>query len=288
MKHPYVNAPQHQRWRSAMADRQPLDVDPVVSAPWRISAADVVATAGSCFAQHVAQRLQAAGLQFLKTEAEHPILSPEVAAAFGYGPFSARFGSIYTSRQLLQLIRRAYGRFIPLDDVWQDETGHLFDPFRPTIQPGGFPTRREYDLDRKRHFAAVREMFETVDVFIFTLGLTECWSAKADGAVYPLCPGVAAGRFDPDQHVFLNLGVREVVDDLSAFLTELRAVNPKTRLILTVSPVPLAATAEPRHVWTSTTLSKAVLRVAAEEIAKQPDVIYFPSYEVITSPWRLS
>ena len=76
----------------------------------------------------------------------------------------------------------------------------------------------------------------------------------------------------------------EVVDDLNAFLTELRAVNPKARLILTVSPVPLAATAEPRHVWTSTTLSKAVLRVAAEQIAQLPDVIYFPSYEVITSP----
>jgi hypothetical protein len=284
MKHPYINAPQYRRWHAAMAERQPSEVDPVVAAPWRISANDVIATAGSCFAQHVAQRLQAAGLRFLKTESEHPILSSEVATAFGYGPFSARFGSIYTSRQLLQLIRRVYGRFTPVDDVWVDEAGHLFDPFRPTIQPEGYPTRREYDLDRKRHFAAVREMFETIDVFIFTLGLTECWGAKADGAVYPLCPGVAAGRFDPNQHVFLNLGVTEVVDDLNAFLSELRAVNPKVRLILTVSPVPLAATAEPRHVWTSTTLSKAVLRVAAEQIAQQPDVIYFPSYEVITSP----
>jgi hypothetical protein len=285
MTHPYRNAPAHQRWSSAMTRTLPDDIDPVISAPWKISTSDMIATGGSCFAQHVAQRLRDAGLRHLELETAHPTLSPKTAAAFGYGPFSARYGAIYTARQLLQLLRRAYGRFTPQDDVWEDGmTGNLFDPFRPTIQPNGFPTWREYEVDRKRHFAAVREMFETLDVFIFTLGLTECWSAKADGAVYPLCPGVAAGRFDSDKHGFCNFGVREVTDDLDQFLTELRAINSKARLILTVSPVPLAATAEPRHVWISTTLSKAVLRLAAEEIARRPGVIYFPSYEIITSP----
>lgn len=284
MKHPYADAPSHRRWRSAMAECLPGEIDPAVSSPWRISATDVIATAGSCFAQHVARRLHAAGLRHLETETAHPMLSPKTAEAFGYGLFSARFGSIYTARQLLQLLRRAYGRFTPLDDAWPGEDGRWFDPFRPTIQPGGFPTRREYDRDRERHFAAIRDMFESIDVFVFTLGLTECWSATADGAVYPLCPGVAAGRFDPDRHTFLNLSVRETVEDLDAFLSELRAINPKVRMILTVSPVPLAATAEPRHVWTSTTLSKAVLRVAAEEIARRPGVVYFPAYEIITSP----
>jgi hypothetical protein len=284
MKHPYIGTPGYRRWRSAMTELPPSDIDPIVSAPWRISSTDRIATAGSCFAQHVAQRLQAAGMRFLITEPAHSILSAETASAFGFNLFSARFGSVYTSRQLLQLLRRAYGRFNPLDDVWHGEDGRLYDPFRPTVQPGGFPTRREYDLDRKRHLAATREMFETADVFIFTLGLTECWKAKADGAVYPLCPGVAAGHFDSDQHIFENLSVQDVIEDLNMFLTEVRSVNPGIRLILTVSPVPLAATAEPRHVWTSTTLSKAVLRVAAEEVARQPGVIYFPSYEVISLP----
>jgi hypothetical protein len=184
----------------------------------------------------------------------------------------------------LQLLRRAYGRFAPRDDVWARADGRLFDPFRPTIQPDGFPTRREYDLDRRRHFAAVRRLFEEVDVFVFTLGLTECWCAADDGAAYPLCPGVAAGEFDPARHVFHNFSLEEVVADLDAFLAELRAVNPQARLLLTVSPVPLAATAEPRHVWTSTTLSKAVLRLAAEEMSRRPGVAYFPSYEIVTAP----
>jgi hypothetical protein len=283
MKHPYTTAPPHQRWRSAMTRCAPGEIDPVVESSWRISASDRIATAGSCFAQHVARRLRAAGLGVLDAEPAHSILSEATAEAFGYGVYSARFGTIYTTRQLLQLFRRAYGRFSPLEDVWE-EHGRLYDPFRPVIQPRGYPTSREFALDRARHLAAVREMFETATVFVFTLGLTECWRSRLDGAVYPLCPGVAAGEFDPGRHEFHNLSAQETIADLDAFLVELREVNPGVRVILTVSPVPLAATAEPRHVWTSTTASKAVLRVAAEEISHRPGVTYFPSYEVITSP----
>jgi hypothetical protein len=54
---------------------------------------------------------------------------------------------------------------------------------------------------------------------------------------------------------------------------------------LTVSPVPLIATYEPRHALVSTTYSKAALRVAADEVERKFDnVFYFPSYEIITSP----
>jgi hypothetical protein len=283
MKHPYTAALPHQRWRSAMTRVAPNQVDPVVHSSWRISASDRIATAGSCFAQHVSHRLRAAGLGVLDTEPAHSILSAETAAAFGYGVYSARFGTIYTTRQLLQLFRRAFGRFSPVEDEWE-EAGRLYDPYRPAIQPRGFPSRKEFELDRVRHLAAVREMFTSATVFVFTLGLTECWRSRLDGAVFPLCPGVAAGQFDPDRHEFHNLSAQETIEDLDAFLIELREVNPDIRVILTVSPVPLAATAEPRHVWTSTTASKAVLRVAADEISRRPGVTYFPSYEVVTSP----
>ena len=56
-------------------------------------------------------------------------------------------------------------------------------------------------------------------------------------------------------------------------------------MILTVSPVPLAATARAdAHVVSATSYSKAVLRVAAEQLAQaDPAISYFPSYEIITS-----
>jgi hypothetical protein len=37
-------------------------------------------------------------------------------------------------------------------------------------------------------------------------------------------------------------------------------------------------------VLVSTTLSKAVLRVAAERLSQLPGVAYFPAYEIITAP----
>jgi hypothetical protein len=283
MSHPYSNIPGYRRWRSGVAETPPADLDPVVAFPLRISPQDRIAAAGSCFAQHVARHLRLRGFQFLDTEPAHPLLSAETARQFGYGVFSARFGNVYTSRQLLQLLRRAYGRFQPIDPVWQ-EADRYFDPFRPSVQPNGFATREELAADRQQHFAAVRRMFEQADVFIFTLGLTECWVSLEDAAVYPMCPGTVAGKFDSRRHAFLNLTVEDVVADLTAFLAELRQVNSRIKMVLTVSPVPLAATAIDRHVWVSTTASKAVLRVAAERLAGMPGVAYFPAYEIITSP----
>ena len=283
MTHPYSDAPAYRRWRSGVAAAPPGELDPVVDFPFLISPTDRIAAAGSCFAQHVARHLRGRGFAFLDEEPAHPLLPADTAARYGYNLYSARYGNVYTSRQLLQLLRRAYGRFVPCEDAWVEE-GRIYDPFRPGIQPGGFATRQEYGLDRAQHFAAVRRVFEQADVLVFTLGLTECWTSRQDGAVYPLCPGTVAGTFDPQRHQFVNLEVDDIVADMQAFLDELHRVNPRVRLILTVSPVPLSATALDRHVLVSSTLSKAVLRVAAERLSKLPGVAYFPAYEIITAP----
>lgn len=75
-----------------------------------------------------------------------------------------------------------------------------------------------------------------------------------------------------------------MVEHLELFLAELSVVNPKAKVILTVSPVPLIATFEPRHVLQSTVYSKSVLRVAAEEIVRNhSNVEYFASYEIVTA-----
>jgi hypothetical protein len=210
---------------------------------------------------------------------------PALAEQFGYGLFTARYGNVYTTRQLVQLFKRAFGSFVPVDDVWQDAQGHFLDPYRPRIHPGGFKTMAEYRTDRARHFAATREAFTKLDVLVFTMGNTEGWVNREDGAAYPLCPGVAGGTFDPAHHALLNLDVADVTRDMSEFITLLRGVNPGARLILTVSPVPVKATALDRHVLVSSTFTKSVLRVAADEVVRKHEgVVYFPSYELATGP----
>jgi hypothetical protein len=285
---PYEGLPDHAFWRRAVAQMPWGQVNPVLAPGFCPSPESRIATGGSCFAQHIGPALARHGHAFFVTEPAHPIASPELAMSYHYGLFSARYGNIYTARQLLQLFQRAYGWLQPLDDMWRADDGTLIDPFRPQIQPGGFLTVQEYHLDRAQHFAAVRRLFEQLDVFIFTLGLTEAWRARADGAVYPLCPGTAAGVFDAAAHEFHNFTVAEVEADLLEFADCLRAVNPRARLVLTVSPVPLVATARAdTHVLTATTYSKSVLLVAAATAAaRRPGIDYFPAYEIIMGPYE--
>lgn len=288
MTHPYRNLPAYTRWSRAVAEPPYSDVDPVVGFPFELAPQDKVATAGSCFAQHIARRLKGSGYNYFVSEPGHPLASEELAERFNYRIFSARYANIYTTRQLLQLIERAYGKREPLENHWELPGGRFADPLRPTIEPTGFASVTELEADRRAHLASVRRMFEELDVFVFTLGLTEAWIDSADGTVFPVCPGVAGGTFDAERHKFHNFSVGEVVADLQAALDRIIAVNPDARFILTVSPVPLVATAVDQHVLVSTTYSKSVLRVACEDVAtKFPDRVgYFPSYEIIMGTYN--
>ena len=285
-KHPYAALPQYTRWSKSVAGLDYTQIDPVVSFRFRIEPSDKVATAGSCFAQHIARHLSAAGFNYFVPEQAHEVLTmvPGLPEHHGYGLYSARYGNVYTSRQLLQLYKRAFGTLVPQEKPWLGPDGGWLDPCRPTVQPGGFATRDELERDRAYHLACVARMFQELDIFVFTLGLTEMWHCKSDGMALPVAPGVAGGVYDEDRYGFTNLSVDDVVANFSEFVELLQAVNPTARIILTVSPVPLAATAKMQHVLVSTTLSKSILRVAADILdTKFGHVSYFPSYEIITA-----
>ncbi|SFJ12362.1 GSCFA family protein [Nitrosomonas sp. Nm34] len=75
------------------------------------------------------------------------------------------------------------------------------------------------------------------------------------------------------------------MSDLKEFIQKAKSVNKDINILITVLPVPLITTYENRHVLTSTIASKSTLRVAADEAERLFDnVIYFPSYEIVTSP----
>jgi hypothetical protein len=258
-----------------------MDVDPVVDVKFQISPGDKIATAGSCFAQHIAGHLDKTGYNHFVAEPGPAFIPEAIRRKFGFGVFSARYGNIYTARQLVQLFDRAYGAFQPVEDVWEDD-GAFLDPFRPHVQPIGFRSLAEYQIDREQHFGAVRKVFEQCDAFIFTLGLTEAWLSRADGSVFPICPGCGAGTFAAERYVFHNFDYEEVLTDMRDFRNRFRSVNRSAPVILTVSPVPLVATADRRHVLASTVYSKSVLRAASGKLEELfADVSYFPSYELI-------
>jgi hypothetical protein len=273
--HPYRGLPAHQFWSTGIAAVPAEALDPVAEAKFTLAPTDAVAAAGSCFAQHIARHLKGAGYNFLQTEAP---LTPDEPV------FSARYGNIYTTRQLRQLLAGAYGLHRPATRMWRRPDGRFIDPLRPQMFPAGFATGDEALAARREHLQAVQRVFEDCAVLVFTLGLTEAWLA-ADGTALPVPPGVLGIDPPGDTARFHNFTVAEMRADLEQFLVDLADLNPRARVILTVSPVPLVATYESRHVLVSNTYSKAALRVVAEETAAaHPHVAYFPSYEIITAP----
>ena len=142
----------------------------------------------------------------------------------------------------------------------------------------------DVETSRRHHLAAVIRLFEETDVFVFTLGLTEAWISTKDGAVFPVAPGVSGGTYDPSDCKLVNLSYVEAVKDMRMFFARMRQINGRMKFLLTVSPVPLMATATQNQVIVATTYSKSVLRAVAGHLADTLHYVdYFPSFEIISS-----
>lgn len=282
--HPYKVQPERAFWRKAVGQRQYFDLSDIWQ-PILIKKTDRIATAGSCFAQHIGNNLAARGANFMDMEPAPPVFScGKEARDWGYGVYSCRYGNIYTSRQLIQLFDEAHGKRVPIERVWESNS-RFYDALRASNDPVGQDSEETVLALRELHLDAVRRMFAELDLFVFTMGLTEGWEHRDDGTMFAVAPGTVAGNYDPAKYVFHNLRHREIREDMIGFWERLKSVNPNARMLLTVSPVPLAATATKNHVLVASTYSKAVLRAVAGELAEDfEDIFYFPSYEIISSP----
>jgi hypothetical protein len=281
----YKNQPSESFWLKTVKSGMLPSSNP----KFMLSPQDKMMMAGSCFAGRLAHALSGTE-NFLVTETLPPIFEfpfnfvgcqtdpRSVHNTYEYGLFTARYGNVYSVRQLLQLFSRAFGKFKPIDDCWVRQDGTFVDAFRPNINPEGYVTKKELLADREYHLRCVRDAFEQMDVLVFTGGFCEVWRSKYDGAVYPLYPMSFNQR--EDAYEFCTLYCSEIIADFDEFCALLKSVNPKAKIILTVSPVPLLATARDEHVVTASIATKSTLRAAFMEIAdKHESVSYFPSYD---------
>ena len=98
--HPYVGKDRRAFLRSAVAGLLPLEI-----ADWYRRKFDIggmkIASAGSRFAQHIGRALKVAGVQYVDMEPPPPGLARAHWQAYGSGMYSARYGNVYTSRQML-------------------------------------------------------------------------------------------------------------------------------------------------------------------------------------------
>jgi GSCFA family len=137
--------------------------------------------------------------------------------------------------------------------------------------------------------AETRRIFDATDVFILTFGLSEVWYDEPTGNVF--WRTIPKDAYDPARHKFRVSTVDENKDNLRAIYTLIRKHRPDARIIFTLSPIPLIATFRDNACLTSNSVSKAVLRVAIDEVVREnaaEDVLhYWPSYELVTDVFHL-
>jgi hypothetical protein len=199
--HPYKDLPPDRFWRDGVASRIWSEIDFLAETKFKLTASDRIATAGSCFAQHIAKNLGMLDLTHFVAEQPPHLLSARRREELSYGVFSARYGNIYTARQLRQLIEFAFAQREP-SGLFAKEKSGWFDLLRPGVQRQGFDTIHDLECDRAFHLDCVARMFLEADCFVFTLGLTEAWYDAATGVVFPVCPGTRIGEFDAAAHRF--------------------------------------------------------------------------------------
>ncbi|UPM51375.1 GSCFA domain-containing protein [Synechococcus sp. A10-1-5-1] len=284
-KNPYSDLPKSAFWKTGVAQENPYAIEGIYKKKFDIPASAKIATAGSCFAQHISRHLKKNGYNVLDVEPPPPGLPKDLHQKFGFSMYSARYGNIYTVRQLLQLAQEVAGEWTPQNYIWE-KNGKFFDALRPAVEPEGLDSPEEVAEHRRYHVSRVKKLLESLDLFIFTLGLTEMWAHKESGTVYPTAPGTLVGNFDDDLFEFQNSRFGPINSDMKCFVEVLRRIRggKSFQMILTVSPVPLTATASGHHVLPSTVYSKSTLRAIAGLWADRPFVDYFPSYEIVTNP----
>ena len=116
------------------------------------------------------------------------------------------------------------------------------------------------------------------DMLVITWGTAWVYQLRNTGEVVGNCHKVPEREF-----VRYRLSVEEIVAEYTQLLGRLWALNPKVRVLFTVSPV--------RHLKDTlhgNQLSKATLLLAVDELCRRyPDRLhYFPAYEIVMDELR--
>jgi len=143
-------------------------------------------------------------------------------------------------------------------------------------KPYSHPRLEEYF--NRAQAAQLRDSIATFDVYVVTCGLAFSWFSKANGK-----PTV--GTDTDNLHLYKQRleGVRENAEHIRAMVTAIRAINRNIKIVLTVSPVPMAVDFSGRPAMVADMLSKSTLRLALDDFMKSApqDIYYWPALEIV-------
>ena len=203
---------------------------------------------GSCFAEHIAGRLAAAKFRI------------------AVNPTGVLFNPLSVAGTLHALLER---RPVRREELHADGELWFHYDFHGSFSADD-PDRALASMNAARQAGA--EALEAADFVLLTFGTA--WVYERDGGVVANCHRQPAAAF-----VRRRLTVGEIVAACAPLFDGALAGK---QIVLTISPVRHIGDGLPENA-----LSKAILRVAAAELAERcPNVHYFPAYEIVTDDLR--
>lgn len=222
---------------------------------YRLRHSDKLLVMGSCFAEHIGKRLEQMKFRTM------------------INPYGVLYNPLSIAEGLKRLIEQR---------PFTEEELHEFPD-------GGWNTWLHHSHyshpDKSTALTAINSSMEAAshqlaeaDVLILTLGTAWVYRLQDTNEVVGNCHKVPERRF-----IRQRLQVRKIVDTLSTILRRTYEINPKLRVLFTVSPV--------RHLKDGlhgNQLSKSTLLLAIDELCQMfPEQChYFPAYEIVMDELR--
>ncbi|SMX29720.1 GSCFA family protein [Pelagimonas phthalicica] len=249
---------------------------PSVAPGFKIDASSSVFTIGSCFARNVEEAL-----------IERGVSVPTASFSAAQDKIPGRPNRVlnqYNPGTMLQCVENVFGKKIEggIYDAGRDKLKKQY--VDSLLSTGGAPTSLNRVNERRAEIDQLyTDGLAASETVVITLGLIESWLDLEAGIYLNEMPPAKLVRSNASQFEFRRLGVSECERLVSA-MVELLNRDKRRNIVLTVSPVPLQVTFAGGDATTANGFSKAVLRVVAETVSNNFDMVdYFPSYEAVTT-----
>jgi hypothetical protein len=242
-------------------------------------------TIGSCFARNIENLMISRNLPIVLKNFGTP---PEMFANWDEktgkgggtpkGLLSRTSLNKFSVHSMTHELRRVLGgASYPNEGLIELAHGKWFDPHASRLHLLPY----EVALENRRVIHHAMSQIKRAKVVIMTLGLTETWIDAATGLAINEPPGATWLARCPGRWNFVDFGYDAILEEMSAFIALARErADPDMKFIVTVSPVPLGATAKDQDIIVASNGSKSTLRAVAEELYRRHDFVdYFPSYE---------
>jgi len=236
-----------------------------------------VFTIGSCFARNAERVLHNLGM-------EVPAASFSVPPEYYRNPASpAGVLNKYNTHSIEGEVLTALGELhYPNEGFIDAGDGRWWDPLTTSMKPMDLETVRAV----RKSIRQITESLFDCDAVLITLGLNELVRDRETGVYMNEMPPAPIVRKHREKLEWRLCDFEENFGSIDRTVGAIHKHNPKAKVIVTVSPVPMGMTMTPHDIVQANTYSKSILRVCAQALADRYEFVdYFPSYEMaVNSP----